>query len=462
MLPMVTPLLRTRHWPIAIFLTVALVAASPVAAQVPDGAARPPASPDVVALRAELNDLRDEVSALRAAVAELRAASGARQTVAHAPQVTPDQIEMLRSQMADLAQTKVESASRQAVKLSGTILSNTFFNSGAANWLENPNLVDASAASGSPSGSMSGTVRQSRIGLAMTGVAVGQWTATGAVLADFFGGVPGFQTGTAMGLPRLVYAFGRLERDGTAIQIGQDHVLLSPRDPTSLAALSFPMLFRSGNLYLRAPQVRVEQDLGRGWHGAVGLVAPLAGDAANTYQFAPEAGAGERSKTPAIQARLGLGRDNPDAPSEAAFAVSGHVGRRRAGGTTSTAWAAAIDFHVRAGRIGAAGEWFIAEHAEAFGGALSQPGRASGGWIEGQLALSTRTSFNAGLGIDQPDNAAGVLARVKNRTFFGNVMFAISPELAASIEYRWLETRGGLQPVNRQNHHVNAAFAVRF
>ena len=29
--------------------------------------------------------------------------------------------------------------------------------------------------------------------------------------------------------------------------------MLAPRDPTSLAALSFPQFFRSGNLYLRAP-----------------------------------------------------------------------------------------------------------------------------------------------------------------------------------------------------------------
>ena len=79
------------------------------------------------------------------------------------------------------------------------------------------------------------------------------------MIADFYGGVPGFQTGTVMGLPRLLYAFGRLETDRTAIEIGQDHAILAPRDPTSLAALSFPLLFRSGNLYLRAPQARVER-----------------------------------------------------------------------------------------------------------------------------------------------------------------------------------------------------------
>ena len=102
-------------------------------------------------------------------------------------------------------------------------------------------------------------LRQSRIGVDVGVIPVGGWNATGRLILDFFGGTPGFVTGTVMGLPRLLYAFGRLEHGGTAVEVGQDHVLLAPRDPTSLAAYAFPQFFRSGNLYLRAPQVRVEQ-----------------------------------------------------------------------------------------------------------------------------------------------------------------------------------------------------------
>ena len=36
--------------------------------------------------------------------------------------------------------------------------------------------------------------------------------------------------------------------------------MLAPRNPTSVAALSFPLLFRSGNLYLRTPQARLNVD----------------------------------------------------------------------------------------------------------------------------------------------------------------------------------------------------------
>ena len=36
------------------------------------------------------------------------------------------------------------------------------------------------------------------------------------------------------------------------------------------------------------------------------------------------------------------------------------------------------------------------------------------------------------------------------------------PEVAASVEYRWMATRSGLVPIARTNHHVNAVFAVKF
>ena len=178
-------------------------------------------------------------------------------------QVTPEMIDVLKSQIEEHAQSKVESASRMPVKLTGTILTNTYVNSGEGNWPENPNLVGNPSSESGARGSMSATARQSRIGLDVGGIAVGNWQASGTIIADFLGGVPGFQTGTVMGLPRLLYAFGRIESDRTAVEIGQDHAILAPRDPTSLAAFSFPLLFRSGNLYLRVPQARVERKLRR-------------------------------------------------------------------------------------------------------------------------------------------------------------------------------------------------------
>jgi hypothetical protein len=52
-------------------------------------------------------------------------------------------------------------------------------------------------------------------------------------------------------------------------------------------------------------------------------------------------------------------------------------------------------------------------------------------------------------------------ARRENRTVFGNVIFSLTPEVAVSMEYRWLETTLG-SAITRANDHVNAAFVFRF
>ena len=200
-------------------LVAGLLAAPPAAAQT---APAPPTAADFAKLQDELTSLRNEVASLRAAIGELGAASGpsaqlpAPQTVAPdvqppISQVTPEMLDVLKSQIEEHAQSKVESASRMPVKLTGTILTNTYVNSGEGNWQENPNLVGNPSTESGARGSMSATARQSRIGLDVGGIAVGDWQASGTIIADFLGGVPGFQTGTVMGLPRLLYAFGRVE-----------------------------------------------------------------------------------------------------------------------------------------------------------------------------------------------------------------------------------------------------------
>jgi hypothetical protein len=436
--------------------------------------AGPPPSAEVARLQAEISSLRQEVVALRAAVAEVRQAVGATPAAAPAPlqpapvaaaagQVGPEMLELLKSQVEEQAQVKVESASRMPVKISGTILTNTYVNSGEANWLENPNLVGNPSTPDGPQGSMNATARQSRLGVEVGGIALGRWQASGTMIADFYGGVPGFQNGSVMGLPRLIYAFGRIETDRTAIEIGQDHAILAPRDPTSLAALSFPLLFRSGNLYLRLPQARVERKLRDDLTLTTGIVAPIGGDTANTYDFAPPAGAGERSMRPAFEARVGFARGTSESSREVAMGVSGHYGWRGSGELRSEAWAVALDVNARAGRFGAAGELFSADNVQQFGSGISQAGRASGGWAEARFAVTRTTTLTGGLGRDQPKDAIGRVMRQQNRTLFGSAIVQLTPELAASVEYRWLETRLGVTaPVAQENHHVNAVFAVKF
>ena len=223
---------------------------------------------------------------------------------------------------------------------------------------------------------MSASLRQTRIGFTADGPTIGSARTNAVVAMDFFGGIPGFQTGQVMGLPRLLVAFARIEGARTALEVGQDHVILAPRDPTSLAAFAFPLLFRSGNLYLRAPQARVERALTSRLRATAGIVAPIGGDlAGETYLFVPPALGGERSRRPGVQARVAYTTGEASAPRLVDIGVSGHAGWERRGNDLANSWAAAVDFAARRDVIGVAGELFAADNADAFGGATGLDAR---------------------------------------------------------------------------------------
>ena len=414
-----------------------------------------------VDVRRELAELRKEIAELRTELAALKAVHPVRQPGEQ--QTTQDPaVELLRTQVAELAQTKVESTSRFPVKLFGTVHAHVFANSATPNWLDIPNLVNPTPADGH-TGTFSATLRQTRLGVTADGPTLGGVRTSAVVAMDFFGGIPGFQTGQVMGLPRLLVAFARLDGEKTAAEIGQDHVILAPKDPTSLAAFAFPLLFRSGNLYLRAPQVRVERAITSRLRVSGGIVAPIGGDLViEDYRFVPPALGGERSRRPAFQARVGYASGEPTAPRLVDFGVSGHYGWERRPSELADSWAGAFDFALRRGWIGVAGELFAGENIDAFGGALGLDARAAGGWAELQLKPRPSFSIQAGAGVDEIRGAArSVVARRRNQSAYGNVIFAVTPEIETSFEYRWLATspRGADE---RRNHHFDWVFAYKF
>ncbi len=57
--------------------------------------------------------------------------------------------------------------------------------------------------------------------------------------------------------------------------------------------------------------------------------------------------------------------------------------------------------------------------------------------------------------------ALPIVARRRNQTVYGNVIFALTPEIETSFEYRWLTTtpRGAAE---RSNNHFDWVFAYKF
>lgn len=415
-----------------------------------------------------MSDIRRQVEALRAEVQQLRGQVNALKSAGAGPDVTqpsdaPTQptLEMLQTQVAELAQVKVESTSRLPVKLFGSVHTGVFTNSSNTNWLDMPNIVLATPRD-DPAGTMSASLRQTRLGFSANGPTIGSARTNAVMAMDFYGGIPGFQTGQVMGLPRLLVAFVRIESERTAIEVGQDQMILAPRDPTSLAAFAFPALFRSGNLYLRVPQVRIERSLTTHLRATGGIVAPIAGDlTGNDYLFVPPALGGERSRRPGAQARLAYTNGESDAATRLDVGISGHLGWKRRVDDLRKSWATAVDFAARRGLVGVAGELFVGDNTGAFGGALGLDAKSGGGWAELELFPSDRVSLTAGGGIDNVTDARRfTLPRRRNESAYANVIFSFTPEVQASFEYHWLSTLVG--NVERPNHHFDWVLVHKF
>jgi hypothetical protein len=418
--------------------------------------------PSLALAQDPLADIKRELTALRAEVQQLREQVETLKGEPAKEAFSPAAVELLTSQVAELAQTRVESTSRLPVKLFGTVHAHFFSNSANPNWLDIPNLVMPSPVGGS-TGSMSGTLRQTRVGFTVDAPQMGAFRTSGVVALDFFGGIPAFQTGQVFGLPRLVVAYARLDSDRTGVEVGQDHVLLAPRDPTSIAAFAFPLLFRSGNLYLRAPQARVEHAFLPRLRASAGIVAPVGGDFTGTdYVFVPPALGGERSRRPGVQARIAYETSpESDAPRLLNIGVSGHLGWERRGSVLARGWAGAVDFAARRDMVGVAGEVFAADNADAFGGALGLDARSAGGWTELQLFPSNRISLTTGIGVDAIRGLQRFsLPRRQNRTAYGNIIVSLTPDVRASLEYRGLETTTG--NAAHTNHHFSFVLAHDF
>jgi hypothetical protein len=411
----------------------------------------------VTAVPTQAQSIEDQMRAMQAELQALRAEVNAlKQEVRGVP--------IVEAQVAEFAQTKVESSTKFPVKLFGTIVSNTFWNSNDTDWLDIPNMATASRG-----GSFSSSLRQTRIGVSVDGPDVGKFK-TGAVVAmDFFGGISNFATGQTMGIPRLLYAYMRLDSERTAFEIGQDHMILAPRNPTSLSSMAFPALYRSGNLYLRAPQARVEQRLVAGSAGELqvtaGILAPIGGDlAATALQFNPPNLAGERSRKPAAQARLSW-RATPAGPYEKPaweFGASGHYSQEKYGGETVPSYIWSADADGTLGRFGFAAEIFNGRNTDAFGGALGQFAKSRGGFAELRLAATDQLSFNSGVGADRVYRWSPADSTQRDNTgAFWNTIYQFTPEFSGSLEYRHQRTRNAPGTTAR-NNHFNLTFAYSF
>jgi len=395
------------------------------------------------------------------------AAKGETPTEARLDRLEEDQ-QLLQAKVDDQHQTKVESASKYRVKLSGIALFNLFGNSGTVDNQDVPDLALPRGV-GAPNGSVGGTVRQSEIGLDAYGPELAGAQVSGNVSFDFFGGFSNVANGVTSNVVRLRTATVRLDWDQTSIVGGQDTLFFSPLSPTSFAALGYPAFADAGNLWTWTPQLRVEHRLklspADGLLLQGGILDPLSGQTP-TSQFYRTPQAGEQSRIPAAGSRLAWTHGVGD--RALTLGVGGYYSRQNYGaGRTMDAWAGTADWNIPWGNHFAwSGEFYRGRALGGLGAAYDtsvlfpepEPDPTPelvgldtiGGWTQLKFKATETIEFNAAVGQDNPfardlhyfyepvNYGNGPFAKNQNALF--NVIYRPRGDLVFALEYRYLDT----------------------
>jgi hypothetical protein len=388
-------------------------------------------------------------------------------TIAERVTKLEDNQELTDAKVLEQSQTKVESGSKYRVRLSGMVLLNAFETRGAVDNLDFPEIAMAPEVPGT-SGAFSGSLRQSQLGVEVFGPDIAGAHTSANVKFDFAGGQVDTENGAVMGIVRLRTGTIRMDWADTSIVAGQDSAFFAPLVPTSLASLAVPALSYSGNLWMWAPQIRVEHRVALSDDSSLllqaGILDSLTGDYPDPEDRVPSEG--EQSGQPAYAARVAwshhaFGRD-------VTIGVGGYYGRQNWGfGRGVDGWAGTTDVTIPLGKyFDFTGEFYRGRAVGGFGGGVGQsvvlsgpqndPGTiirgldSLGGWAQVKYKLRANFEVNLALGMDNPfagelrNNPAteALYGQLISRNFtpFVNFIYHARSNVLFSAEYRRLQT----------------------
>ena len=439
------------------------------------------------------------VAAQRPSTADtLTADSSARDSIAARLARAEAAIELLRRQLAVEASSVVRTRSRIQLELSARIMTNLFLTNRRVNNVDVPQfaLPDPAVPPARPNppapGSLPGsratglTLRQSRVGAALSVDSVLGGTFEGDLELDFFGGVsssPGERR--LFPEPRLRTARARIRWNRTSILVGSDTPLISDLNPVSVATVGVPGFVTAGNLWNWLPQVRVSHDVlvrenGLRIGAQVALLTPVSG-----VQHPGETDgvdAGERSGRPYVESRLhvrwGEGATHTGAPSDVMLGDAGgeigvgvHRGWLRSSGDSLTSSEAlSVDARVMLMRqVEVRGEAYRGQLLRGLGGGAigqsfgrAQPGQAIGapirttaGWLQANLQAHPTLIAGAGCGREVV-NTADLPLRESNLACAAHLLWRPAQPMLIGFEFRRIETR--YSAVTNRASHLNLAF----
>ena len=400
-----------------------------------------------------------------------------------------EEYQLLSGKVDDQYQTKVESASKYRLRLSGIVLMNLVSNQGWVDNIDIPTLAGAKPP-GDSGGSFGATLRQSEIGFEAFGPNVAGAKTRADLQLDLAGGFPSVPNGINSGLLRLRTGTMRMDWTNTSVVVGQDAIFFSPNSPTSFASLAVPALSYAGNLWSWLPQIRVEHRVVVGEESSLmfqgGILDPVSGEApfAGFYR---QAGPGESSRQPAYGTRVAWTRNVFGQPLQ--VGLGGFYSRQDYGfSRTVNGWAGMTDIELPlTHQFSLSGKLYRGRGLGGLGGGIGRsalfsgdPGLAStevrglnsvGGWAQLKYRPSNKLEFNAAFGMDNPyaidlkyflyARAYGDPTLARNQGSFVNMIYRPRSDLLFSAEYRHLTTYTITNGGNSAGH-LNLMMGVLF
>ncbi len=446
--------------------------------------------------RAELAQTRAEVAQLRSLLEELNqrlsasgetsaivslpsrpfpaaapspSAQAAASSPSHPARISEDDWQVLNAKVDQQDQDKVASGSKYRLQLSGLALFNAYRDVGQVDNQDVPTLAQPRSEELS-SGSLGASIRQSIVGLAVTGPDLLGARTSADMQMDFFGGLPsGYGAGTS-GIARLRLARLRFDWARTSVVGGLDTPFFSPNVPTSYMSVAVPAFALAGNLWNWAPTLLVEQRFPTGlgqFKVEAGFLDPSGYATAGSAVRHPSPG--ESSRQPVYAVRVSANGSRGDRP--ASVGISGvYLPQRFAYVPTVSGWGGILDWRFPlVPHTELSGEFFAGQGLDSLGGVpipyiqtqdyneyiqVGAPALARipmmGGWSQLKFMLNSRNEFNVAIGAGDwkaSELAAAAvldpaLARLspRNEMLFANYIFRPRSDLLFSAEYRRLRT----------------------
>ncbi len=378
-------------------------------------------------------------------------------------------IELLKQQLAAQSESGVTSRSGLKLEWSGRMLANAFGNSRRTNNADVPLFVRPDTASGLPQGGGGIAIRQSTVGLAVTGTRVLGAEFRGDLDVDFFGGQQASGGGRTFPLLRLRTARAILTWAHGELLVGQEQPLTSGVNPVSLASVGTPGFAAAGNLWLWLPQARATVEAGTRLKFAVqgAVLAPMTGDPAGAFDT--DFDAAERARRPFLQGRMRLRWGEGDRQGEIGVGI--HQGWFAATGDSllqSRGYMA--DALLPLGpRVDLRGEAWDGRGLRPLGGGqigqlFGRQGvvvRGRGAWGQLNWRIVPRVAVGSGYGIDDPNDAdLGAGARLKNITTAAHLIVRPGGPLVINAEWRRTTTTYAARAY--QNDHLNVGMGFEF